>query len=133
MLRFFSPQYYFDLSPSVSGTALKVMLVIFACMVIAGIVVKVYEKLKTLHPAEEKLLGKYFSMLVVMGFVGILIAWFRYEGAYFLSMRFWLLVWLVGIIIWLMNILQFQLKVVPEAKKQTEQKKIFTKYLPKRK
>ncbi|MFA6422723.1 MAG: hypothetical protein WCV92_04990 [Candidatus Buchananbacteria bacterium] len=133
MSRFFSFQYYFDATTFISVTTLRVMLAIFVVMVVAGLGIKVYEKVKKLSPIMCKLIDKYFAMLVVMGFLGILLSWFRYEGAYFVSARFWTVVWVIGIIVWLADILRYQFVVVPLAKKQAEQKKNFTKYLPKRK
>lgn len=133
MLRFFNLNYYFSLNPLIDSVTLKIMLAVFVAMVVCGLGIKIYEKIKDLPHIEEKLLDKYFAMLVVMGFLGILIAWFRYESAYLFSARFWLLLWGIGLIFWFVKILIYQFKVVPKAKKQAEQKKIFTKYLPKRK
>jgi len=132
MSKFFSLNYYFDPNPLMDVRTLRLMLAFFVIMVVIGIGIKIYEKAKKLSHIENKLADKYFSLLVVMGFVGILLTWFRYENAYFVSARFWTLIWLAFFIIWLVSILRYQYKVVPLAKKQAEQKKIFAKYLPKK-
>lgn len=109
------------------------MITLFVIFCVAGIVIKVVQKIKKMESFEGKLLHKYFSCFLVMGLVGLLLTWLRYETAYILASRVWLLIWLIVLLIWLVMIVKYQYKVVPLAKKQLEEKKIFSKYLPKKK
>ena len=68
-----------------------------------------------------------------MGLIGEVIVWFRYERVYVLSARFWLLVWLIGLVVWLAFILKYQLKVIPQARAKLQKTQDFNKYLPKKK
>jgi len=109
------------------------MLILFAVFCVAGIIIKIAQKIRKIESIEAKLLHKYFVCFLTMGFVGLVIVGLRYETVYILSSRIWLLIWLLGFLIWLGFIIKYQYKVVPQAKKQLEQKKLFAKYLPKKK
>jgi hypothetical protein len=50
-----------------------------------------------------------------------------------LSARFWSIAWIIGFGVWFYFILKYQLRVVPMARKQAEERKMFNKYLPKKK
>ncbi len=132
MIRFLTLNYYFNLRPISGNRTLVVLLVFFAVLILIGLAIKLYAKIKNLKKIDRKLIDKYFLFFIVMGLLGILITWFRYESAYLLSARFWLVIWVIGALIWLIKIIRFQFKTVPEAKKMAEQKQQFKKYLPQR-
>lgn len=108
------------------------MLILFIVFCVAGLIIKFVQKIKKIEHIEGKLLHKYFVCFLTMGVLGLALTGLRYETVYILGSRIWLLVWLVAFLIWLAMIIKFQYKVVPLAKKQFEQKKVFAKYLPKK-
>lgn len=132
-IKFLTPAYLFDLRPSLTGWGLRAMLILFVAFCVAGIVIKVVQKIKKIQHIEGKLLHKYFACFTTMGALGLILTGLRYETVYILGSRLWLLIWFVAFVIWLGTIIKFQYKVVPVAKKQFEQKKLFAKYLPKKK
>ena len=124
--------YLFELRPYTSDNRIKIMLAVFALIIIAGLIVKIYQATKKLEKFQAKLLKKYFSLLTTMGFWGLVMAVLRYERVPLLAARFWMIIWLAVLIVWLYPIIKYQWQVVPAAKKQAEEKKLFQKYLPKK-
>ncbi len=61
--------------------------------------------------------------------LGLLLLLFNYEKTPFFSARFWYLVWLAEMLVWLFFIYKF-LKTVPEKIKKAEQEENYKKYLP---
>lgn len=132
-IKFFQPAYLFELRPFTSPSTIKMMMIFFALLVIIGIGVKIYQSTRQLEKFQTKLLEKLISFFIVLGVLGILLTWLRYERVQILSARFWLIAWLITLAIWLYPIIKYWTKVVPEAKKRHEEKKMFQKYLPKKK
>ncbi|HLD28585.1 MAG TPA: hypothetical protein VJB67_03140 [Patescibacteria group bacterium] len=132
LINFFRPSRLFSLRPAIDINTIYFLLAIFAIMVIIAILIKFFQKLKKPERLIGDLYGKYFSFLLIFGLLGVLMIWFRYERVYILSARFWLLVWGISALIYLYFILRYQFKIIPRAKKNLEQKKLFNKYLPKK-
>lgn len=133
IVKFFTPGNFFDLRASADHGTIVSMLYFFGAMVVIGIIIKIIQTAKRAPHFLDKIFQMYFLLFTVMGAVGLLLVWFRYEHAYFLSARFWLVIWLASLVWWLYAIIRYQVKVVPQAREQLEQKKIFSKYLPQRK
>jgi len=101
-------------------------LVVF--LFLAAIILSIIQKRNS-----KGLYCRFWNSLVVFSWAnlifGLLIAFFNYELVPFLSSRFWLLLWGIGIIVWLFFILK-RLKSIPERKKQLAEEAEFKKYLP---
>ncbi len=61
--------------------------------------------------------------------IGIILFFFNYERAAFLSARFWLALWVMVMIAWLIPIIK-SYRRVPLQKKQRDQEQEFKKYIP---
>ena len=133
LIKFFNLSYLFDLRPSIYAGTVYFLLAVFGVLIVLSLLIKIVEQKKKPQQFLKKLFQKYFSFFLTMGLVGLVLLWFRYENAAVLSARFWLLVWALAFVIWLVKIFQYQLKIVPPAREKLEQKKIFQKYLPKKK
>ena len=133
LIKFFNLSYLFDLRPSIYASTVYFLLAVFGALIVLSLLIKIIEQKFKPQQFLKKLFQKYFSLFLTMGLVGLALLWFRYENAAVLSARFWLLVWALAFVIWLVNIFQYQLKIVPPAREKSEQKKIFQKYLPKKK
>lgn len=126
--------YWFEFRPYTQLSTIKLMAIFFAIMLLAGIIAKLWAKFgKKLEKYQIKLLGKYFTLLSLMGAWGLFITLTRYEYVNFFGARFWQIIWLIVFIIGLYPIIKYQIKVVPEAKKQSAERQAYTKYLPKKK
>ena len=133
LIKFFNLSYLFDLRPSIYASTVYFLLAVFGALIVLSLLMKIIERKKKSQQFLKKLFQKYFSFFLTMGLVGLVLLWFRYENAAVLSARFWLLVWALAFFLWLINIFKYQLKIVPPAREKSEQKKIFQKYLPKKK
>ncbi len=125
--------YLIDYRPTISPTTLKAFIVFFSLFVIIAIGIKIAKKYKKYPPYEAKLLDKYFNLALTFGLLGLLWSWFRYETVPFLSSRLIFPILIIMALAWLYPIIRYQLKTIPEVKKKIEAKKIFQKYLPKKK
>ena len=133
LIKFFQPDYLFDFRPTVSQSSLEIMLSFFTAFLLAGIILKIIGWKKNWRGYQLKLTQKYFSFFIALGLLGLLLIFFRYEQSMILAARFWLVVWSLLAVGWLILILNYQLKALPEAKKQSAERKLFQKYLPKKK
>ncbi len=131
-LKFFNPPYLFDLKPYTYPQTINIMIGFFSLLVVIAIIIKVYQSFKKLPKSEIKLFNSYFSFLMTLGFLGLVLTWFRYERISLLAGRFWLIVWLIIGGFWLYKILKYQFKTLPEIRLLAENKKLLQKYLPKK-
>lgn len=132
-IKFFTPSYLFDLRPTIDRETAIFLLVFFGILIIGGIIARIMQGTKKHDQYIAKLFSKYVSLLVTMGLIGVVLVWFRYETAAIFSARFWLVLWVILFAIWLVKIVKYQYTVIPQAKEKSEQRKIFNKYLPKKK
>ena len=130
VIKFFQPTYLFDLRPFTTDSTIKIMVIFFSIFILIAIGIKIYKKTRNLEKFQNNLLDKIYYFFITLGGIGLGLTWLRYERVQILSARFWLIIWLAILIIWLYPILKYQFKVVPEAKKNSEEKKLFKKYLP---
>ncbi|MEI6627138.1 MAG: hypothetical protein WCL61_00945 [bacterium] len=133
LLKFFTPAYLFELQPSISHNAIIGLSIFFGLFVLAAVVLNIYRKVKKLDNLLGQLFSKYEKMTWLIGLIGLVYIFIRYERAYFLSGRFWIIIILAILGVKLYNILKFQRKTIPSFRKAMEEKKNFDKYLPKRK
>lgn len=133
LTNFFKLERFFSLQPAIALATVYFLLKIFGALLVLALIIKIISKITKGDSFSKQLWHKYFVFLLTMSLSGLFLVWFRYERAYFLSARFWLLVWLIGFIVWLFYILKYQFKVMPQARAQLQKTQEFNKYLPKRK
>lgn len=81
----------------------------------------------------RKLGSKTLTWSIVSLVVTLLLGSFRYQNIYALSMRVFLIIWLVISLVWLALIAIWWLRHVPAARQRRQERQEFDKYLPKRK
>ncbi len=69
----------------------------------------------------------YFSLSNAI--IGLLLLFFNYEMAPFLSARFWFVLWLAVMVVWLVFIFKIII-VIPKRKSELEKQKEYKKYIP---
>lgn len=112
-----------------------IALVVFFLLIIIGkIALRIYaSKMKReLTKADKKLYDLIQSLLLTMGSLGIMWTFFAYEGIPILAARFWFLLWLLGLIIWIYAILRYYLLEYTNFKVKLAERERLEKYLPKR-
>jgi hypothetical protein len=85
---------------------------------------------KDMAPAWHKLYGRLASVFSTTGIVMLILFWFRTERLPFLSMRAFVLGWLIAVLVWLGYILYTAIRKVPDEVKIWEDKQRIAKYLP---
>jgi len=81
------------------------LLVLMSALVVASGAVAAYLYLqKQLTKNLRHILTRVVALLGTMGFVGLLMSWFNYEGIPVFSMRFWYIVWLGTLGYWVFSI-----------------------------
>ena len=131
--KFFNLPRLLDLRPAIALNTVYFLLAVFAVLIIIATIIKIIKKTNKGDGFRQKLLEKYSVALFWLGVFGLILTWFRYERVNILSARFWLLVWFVGLIVWLAFVLKYQFKTVPAARQQLQKTQEFKKYLPKKK
>jgi len=132
VIKFFTPSYLFDLRPAVSDLALIEMAVIFGGLILLAIALVINSRFKTYEKALTRTIELVVAWASTMGVMGLLLVFARYEQAYFISGRFWLLVWTLLALVWLGIIVRHYFRLVPKAHTQHLRYEEFHKYLPKK-
>lgn len=106
------------------------LLVIFsACLLVAIILAIVVTRRRQFGPTV-RLFRKVQNLCSTFGIIGFVILFFFWQQVPYLSSRWWLLVWLVGVLIWLGFIGQFGFVDLPARQAELEKQRQQAKYLP---
>lgn len=125
-----SVNYWFSELTASNSQTLLIMLAVFGTMIAAAIILYFLVKAERV----EKILGhgllRLASLLVWMGILGFVYLFFRYESAAFFSRRFWLGLWVIGLIVWLVFIGRFFIKKMPQLRQAKMEQERLKRYLP---
>jgi len=130
----FQLDFWFRLDPvglnTVFETAFFFLFAIFIILASVSLIIARQKKGDRFAVKAYKLLGQMF---MTMGILGMLWFFFTFEEIYFLGARFWFLLWLVALIVWLIGIYRYIKIIVPEMKNHGKEKAEANKYLPRKK
>lgn len=120
-------QYWFTLRPeTLSPLANKVFIATILLLIVFSVL---FLWLKNRRGLYRHLFRKFYNFSLSNAVIGLLFLFFNYENAIFFSARFWLLLWLIIMIVWLIFILK-DLKKIPALKQRNSAEEIYKKYLP---
>lgn len=120
-------KFWFNLRPEpLLPLFQNLYLLVLGLLLILAVVSYFKQKQKSLYRHVWKL-SYFFSFTNLV--IGSIFFFFNYERAAFLSARFWLAIWGLGMIFWAYLLIK-KYRVVPENKKKLEEKKEFLKYIP---
>ncbi len=102
---------------------------LMAFILILAILFIAFINLKRKKSIYGRSYGKIASFSIVNFFIGLLLLFFTYETTPFLSSRFWFVLWVLEMIIWIVFIFK-NFKKIPEKKKRFEKEKEYKKYIP---
>jgi len=125
--------YIFSMRAHISPLILKIMVVAFVLLLIVGIIIRFFVWKNRADKLRANLWRRYSNCLAVMGLLGLILAACYYELVPILSARLLIWIWLIAFIWWLVKIVNYQYKKMPQTQKQVEQKKLLTKYLSSKK
>ncbi len=126
--------FWFQMQPSmflpwVSAT----LLVVFIALAIMGLVAKVYGMKANLDKFVRRAVERAGTLLLTMGLVGLLYYLFVFESVPILSMRVWLIVWLLSGLAWAWSILHYVRVEIPRINQLKSEREKLNKWLPKSK
>lgn len=128
MSNFFTPSYWFNMNPGSLDTkfliAFAIFLLVLFVMIFALMVMK-----KTQSGAFFKVYDRLQGFAIGNFIIGLFLLFFTSQLVPVLSSRFWFLLWLIGMGVWLWFISQHVVKI-PEMKKKREEEEEFQKYIP---
>lgn len=129
MGNFLTWNFWFSSRPGAfSGFSFKIILGFIFFLIILAIAGGIIKK-----RLPKSLYFSFWSKLRVFfisnAAIGLLLMFFNYEMAPFLSSRFWLLIWGAGMLVWIFFIYKTAAKI-PGEKARVEKEKEFKKYIP---
>jgi Na+/glutamate symporter len=124
-----SLSFWLKLRPGLLSPFVFRGLIVFLTALLAGIII--FHLLK-----QQKTAGLYRKIWVSLGnfclgnfIIGLFLLFFAFEQLPFLAMRLWFLLWIIGMILWLLFIIK-QMSKIPDIKKEKAEKDEFQKYIP---
>lgn len=124
--------FWFSLNPGPITYKFQLVLTwLFGGFLILAVVFRILIFSQRKNGLIIKFWRKLFRLCLIMSLIGFILLFFFYEGVPILGARFWFLVWILGVIVWLILALIFLIFKIPKIRKENEGKKQFEKYLPK--
>ena len=112
-----------NLDPNIFTGLIIFLVLLFAKAIFTGFIKK---KQKALYFKIWRSLNSFtWSNFII----GLFIAFFVYEAIYFLSMRFWFIVWFLSMVVWGVFIVKKMIEI-PIVRKKLEEEREFKKYIP---
>lgn len=131
---FLQPASWFTLrSAEVGGLSGKMIFGFFAALFVIGIVCRMVSSRKTDDRYIRTLGERCGTMLLTMGFLGVLFYFFSFERIRLFGARFWYLLWLIGFATWTFFLARFARKTIPFMKEREQRLAEQRKYFPPRK
>ena len=131
----FELNYWLTPNPGLISTTTAILFAVFFGLFIAlkfvGKAIYVTKK-KEISGPERKLIRMLESMLLTMGFFGLLWLVFSFESLPLLSGRFWILIWIASLVAWLYFIARYAFVEMPEVLQKIRDREHLEKYLPKK-
>jgi len=129
--QFFTPWYLFArLTPPLSYRFLVAWLTLGVGLFIGGIVVSVVVTRRTSSPAWRRWWRILGSRAAAAGLLALLFLFFRYEGTPFFSMRLWMLLWAVGLVVAIVDLLWKLQAKLPAVLQEEARRARLARYLP---
>ena len=127
---FFDPSHLFSLRPSaMQPRAIIILAVVFGLFIVLGIISKIIAT-KTKDGLKLKAWQRLFHLFLTIGIIGFVYLFFAWQGVALLAGRFWLIIMLLAMMVWLGFIAKYLFLTVPKLRKNIDQKRNFEKYIP---
>lgn len=133
-MNMFNPLYWFSLQPANVDGLLGKMLLGFVLLLFLAVVVCRIVIMNKKQDHYLKMIGKrLITLCLTMGFLGVMIYFFSYEGIQLFGARFWYPIWGLGFVVWGAFIARFALKEIPALREKNMRQHAKSKYIPGRK
>jgi Ca2+/Na+ antiporter len=126
--------FWFRLNPlGLSPFFERSLFFLFALLIIMGSVSRIVAR----NRKEDYLMVKAYrhmgQMFLTMGVIGMFWFFFTFEQIYLFGARFWFLVWLVCVALWVAWIVRYVKVTIPQLRQAGTAKKDSNKYIPSKK
>jgi len=121
--------YWFYQPFTARGGVMWFFVMLFLVLILVGLVAKI-TRLYSVDKWYQEVLRRIGNAGLAMGLLGLLWLFFRQERVAFLAWRFWLLMWLVGAVVWSVKIIFYLVKRVPAIRQEHQKRALLNKYLP---
>ncbi len=132
-LKLLSPSYLFTIQPGSEFKFMVPLIVLFLILTVGSFYIDGWIKKQPHRAAIRELLPKFGSRLRLLGIIGFLLLFARYENIPYFAMRFMLLAFLIGIAAYIGYSLYKYKTHLPELLETRKKKATHHKYLPKSK
>ncbi len=134
IINFFKPTYWFTFEyAAVDGLGGKIVFATFLILLLIGI----FSRIVAVHRTEDRYMKqvgqKFATLFITMSLLGIMVFFFSFQHISFFGGRFWYLFWMIGTAAWLVKLITFVKKEIPEKRKRDLERREKMKYMPKRK
>lgn len=128
-MKFLTTKYWFGLNPGSLIPWAQKGLLFFSIILFGFAIFAKYFEANNISKIPKVVLRRLFSFFITNGIIGLVLLFFTYEHVTFLSSRFWFILWIVGMMLYLYNLnikTKCSLKRKEQYKKNDERKK----YIP---
>jgi len=127
MLNLLTLNYWFDLSPEpFMSTANTIIILFLGLLLLGGILFIILKKKNKLY---KVLFERLYNFCFINLIIGVLLFFFSWEEAYFLSARFWYMLWIIIMVVWLLELKKKSGKI-SDLRDKRKKRQEFEKYLP---
>ena len=131
IVSFFRTEVLFNLRPApLAGLGLKILVSGYGALIVLALVTGSVAKRRVADVSYNKGIKKIRNIFWTVGILGLVYTFFAYEGAVFLSARFWVVVLLAIMLVWFIFPLKYLLREIPVMKAEAQRKREVEKYLP---
>ncbi len=126
--------YWFSSRPfPLSNRGVYILLFIFVGMIVADIVLRIIarKKRKTRDVLTKRIVSRVCICLETMSIFGLILLFFAFEGIPLLGARYFLLVWGIGLLVWVLSIAHESYVRNPAKRAAAIKKGEFSKYFKK--
>ncbi|MFA4996009.1 MAG: hypothetical protein WC536_02615 [Patescibacteria group bacterium] len=125
---FFSKDYLFNPNTPSESRLYVPLIALFGTLIVFAIITKLVRNVEV-----KKISERFFLSFLTMGVLGFFYLFFRYEELPYLGSRFFLLLILVVLFVWVLIDAIWTLRFMPKYKKEKKIEERYEKYLPKKK
>lgn len=107
---------------------LRLYFAVFLTLMIIGAVVRMVSRRRLQDRFHVEVARRVATLCVIMGFLGVWYWFAAYQQLPFLSARFWLPLWCVGVLIWVYTIVRYGVREVPAERERLHKSAEESKY-----
>jgi len=127
----FNPEFWFSQHPiPMMIASTRILVAAFAIFLIIGSVIRMVSKKRHTDYYVKETALKIARLFTTMGFLGLVWLFFAVEQVTFIQARYWMIVWLLGIVVWAVYIIRYVKIDIPKEREMHNQYQERSKYIP---